>query len=138
MEYGFLTLVAPILALAVAIATRKVPLAMLVGIFSGQMIICGWNPFTAIHEGVNGIIGVCTDAGTLKTFMFTALMGAFVILVRISGGVQGFVNYLTEQGKQVKKQAYGYAACLLYRYHHFHRRAAQYHVYRRRDPPSYG
>lgn len=104
MEYGFLTLVAPILALAVAIATRKVPLAMLVGIFSGQMIICGWNPFTAIHEGVNGIIGVCTDAGNLKTFMFTALMGAFVILVRISGGVQGFVNYLTEQGKQVKSK----------------------------------
>lgn len=41
MEYGFLTLAAPILALAVAIVTRKVPLAMLIGIFTGQMIICG-------------------------------------------------------------------------------------------------
>lgn len=29
-------------------------------------------------------------------------MGAFVILVRISGGVKGFVNYLTEQSKRVK------------------------------------
>ena len=48
MDYGYLTLVAPILTLAVAIATRKVPLAMLVGIFTGQLIICGWNPFTAI------------------------------------------------------------------------------------------
>ncbi len=104
MEYGFLTLVAPVLALAVAVATRKVPLAMLIGIFAGQMIICGWNPFIAIHEGVNVIIGVCTDAGNLKTFMFTALMGAFVILVRISGGVQGFVNYLTEQSKLVKSK----------------------------------
>ena len=104
MEYGFLTLAAPILALAVAIVTRKVPLAMLIGIFTGQMIICGWNPFIAIHEGVNVIIGVCTDAGNLKTFMFTALMGAFVILVRVSGGVQGFVNYLTEQSKLVKSK----------------------------------
>ena len=66
MEYGFLTLAAPILALAVAIVTRKVPLAMLIGIFTGQMIICGWNPFIAIHEGVNVIIGVCTDAGNLR------------------------------------------------------------------------
>ena len=102
MEYGYLTLVAPILTLVIAIATRKVPLAMLIGIFTGQMIICGWNPFTAINEGVNGILGVCTDTGNLKTFLFTALMGAFVILVRVSGGVKGFVNYLTEQSKRVK------------------------------------
>lgn len=104
MEYGYLTLVAPILTLVIAIATRKVPLAMLIGIFTGQMIICGWNPFTAINEGVNGILGVCTDAGNLKTFLFTALMGAFVILVRVSGGVKGFVNYLTEQSKRVKSK----------------------------------
>ena len=104
MEYGYLTLVAPILTLIIAIATRKVPLAMLVGIFTGQMIICGWNPFTAINEGVNGILGVCTDTGNLKTFLFTALMGAFVILVRVSGGVKGFVNYLTEQSKRVKSK----------------------------------
>ena len=104
MEYGYLTLVAPILTLIIAIATRKVPLAMLIGIFTGQMIICGWNPFTAINEGVNGILGVCTDTGNLKTFLFTALMGAFVILVRVSGGVKGFVNYLTEQSKHVKSK----------------------------------
>ena len=92
MEYGFLTLVAPIVTLAVAIATRKVPLAMLIGIFIGQLIVFGWNPFAAINEGVNVILGVCADTGNLKTFMFTALMGAFVILVRVSGGVKGFVN----------------------------------------------
>ena len=55
MDYGYLTLVAPILTLAVAIATRKVPLAMLVGIFTGQLIICGWNPFAAINYIRKGI-----------------------------------------------------------------------------------
>ena len=53
MEYGFLTLVAPIVTLAVAIATRKVPLAMLIGIFIGQLIVYGWNPFTAIISSVH-------------------------------------------------------------------------------------
>lgn len=104
MEYGFLTLVAPIVTLAVAIATRKVPLAMLIGIFIGQLIVYGWNPFTAINEGLNVILNVCADTGNLKTFLFTALMGAFVILVRVSGGVKGFVNYLTEQSKMVKSK----------------------------------
>ena len=104
MDYGFLTLLVPILTLAVAIATRKVPLAMLLGIFAGQLIVNGWNPFTAINAGVNGILDVCADTGNLKTFLFTALMGAFVILVRVSGGVKGFVNYLTEQSKRVKSK----------------------------------
>lgn len=104
MDYGFLTLVVPLLTLAIAIATRKVPLAMLIGIFTGQLIICGWNPFTAIDAGVNCILDVCADTGNLKTFLFTALMGAFVILVRISGGVKGFVNYLTEQSQHVKNK----------------------------------
>ena len=104
MDYGFLTLLVPILTLAVAIATRKVPLAMLLGIFVGQLIVSGWNPFTAINAGVNGILDVCADTGNLKTFLFTALMGAFVILVRVSGGVKGFVNYLTEQSQRVKSK----------------------------------
>ena len=104
MEYGFLTLIPPVLAIIVAVACKKVALALLVGIFSGQLILFGWNPFTSVNESVNTILGVCTDAGNLKTFLFTALMGAFVILVRVSGGVDGFVNYLTEQSKSVKSK----------------------------------
>ena len=52
----------------------------------------------------NGILDVCADTGNLKTFLFTALMGAFVILVRVSGGVKGFVNYLTEKSQRVKSK----------------------------------
>ena len=44
MDYGFLTLIPPIIAIAFAIAFRKVALALLIGIFSGELILCGWNP----------------------------------------------------------------------------------------------
>lgn len=104
MDYGFLTLIPPVLAIIIAVAFRKVALALLIGIFSGQLILFGWNPFTSVNESLNTILGVCTDTGNLKTFLFTALMGAFVILVRVSGGVDGFVNYLTEQSKSVKSK----------------------------------
>ncbi len=104
MEYGFLTLLPPIVAIIIAIALRKVAVALLIGIFTGELILFGWNPFTAVDATVNQILGVCTDTGNLKTFLFTALMGAFVILVEVSGGVDGFVSYLTEQSKQVKSK----------------------------------
>ncbi|MFQ7552014.1 MAG: hypothetical protein ACLRMZ_19040 [Blautia marasmi] len=57
----------------------------MIGIFSGELILCGWNPLTAVNEMVNQILNVCADTGNLKTFLFTTLMGAFVILVRVSG-----------------------------------------------------
>ena len=104
MDYGFLTLIPPIIAIAFAIAFRKVALALLIGIFSGELILCGWNPITAVNELVNQILNVCADTGNLKTFLFTTLMGAFVILVRVSGGVNGFVTYLTEQGNKVRSK----------------------------------
>lgn len=104
MEYGFLTLLPPIVAIVVAIALRRVAIALLIGIFTGELILFGWNPFTAIDATLNQILAVCTDSGNLKTFMFTALMGAFVIMVEVSGGVDGFVRYLTEQSQRVKSK----------------------------------
>ena len=104
MEYGFLTLLPPIIAILVAVAFRKVAVALLIGILTGELIVFGWNPFTALDATVNEILNVCTDTGNLKTFLFTALMGAFVILVEVSGGVDGFVKYLTEQSRRVKSK----------------------------------
>ena len=66
MDYGFLTLIPPIIAIAFAIAFRKVALALLIGIFSGELILCGWNPITAVNELVNQILNVCADTGNLK------------------------------------------------------------------------
>ena len=104
MEFGFLTIVPPILAIAIAIIYRKVGVALLIGALSGQLILCHWNPFTAINETLNTILGVCGDSDNLKIFIFTALMGAFVILVKVSGGVNGFIRYLTEQNKRIKSK----------------------------------
>ena len=104
MEYGFLSLLPPVIAIVAAVAFRKVALALLIGIFSGELILFGWNPFVAADATVNAVLSVCTDTGNLKTFLFTALMGAFVIMVEVSGGVDGFVNYLTVQGQKVKSK----------------------------------
>lgn len=104
MEFGYLSLLPPIIAILIAIAFRKVAVALLIGIFSGEMILCAWNPITAVNAVVNQILAVCADTGNLKTFLFTMLMGSFVILVRVSGGVYGFVDYLTEQNMRVKNK----------------------------------
>ena len=104
MQYGVLSILPPILAMVIAIYYRKVAVALLFGALSGQLILSGGNPFWAIDKTLNMILGVIGDADNLKIFLFTSLMGAFVLLVKVSGGVHGFVNYLTEQNKKVKSK----------------------------------
>lgn len=104
MDYGILSVIPPLLALIVAIATRKVPLALLTGVFSGVLITVGGNPLTASAETLHTILNVFSETGNLKIFLFTSLMGAFVLLVKASGGVDGFVSYLTEQNKKIKNK----------------------------------
>lgn len=104
MEYGILSVVPPVLALVIAIKWRKISLALLVGTFLCHFIISKWHPFAAVNVTLNGILGVWSDAENLKIFLFTSLMGSFVVLVRVSGGVNGFVNFLTEKNKTIKSK----------------------------------
>lgn len=104
MDHGFLVLLPSIITAIIAISTKKVVPALLLGIFSGELILHGWNLFLAVNSVVNRLLAVCADAGNLKTLIFVSLMGAFVILVRVSGGVDGFVNYLTKQSNRVRSK----------------------------------
>jgi Na+/H+ antiporter NhaC len=104
MEYGILSVIPPVLALFIAIKWRKISLALLVGTFLSHFIMSKWNPFTAFNVTLEGILGVWSSVDNLKIFLFTSLMGAFVVLVRVSGGVDGFVNFLTEKNKTIKSK----------------------------------
>lgn len=104
MEFGYLTLLPPIIAIALAIATKKVAVSLLTGIFCGEVLLFHGNFLYAIDASLRTILKVWTDLDNLETFIFTAMMGSFVILVEVSGGVDGFVHYLTEQSKHVKNK----------------------------------
>ena len=104
MEYGFLSIIPPILALGLAFKTRQASLSIFIGTVAGCLILSSWNPFAALDLSMQSIIDTCTSRGNLKTFMFTSLMGAFVFLLKISGGVEGFVHYLVVRNKKIKNK----------------------------------
>lgn len=104
MDYGILSIIPPILALAIALWTKKVAFALMLGIFSGSLILNGWNPLIATTSSIDTLLNVFADVGNLKVFLFTSLMGTFILLIRVSGGIDGFVNYLTVQNKKIKSK----------------------------------
>ena len=96
-NYGWLSIIPPILAIALAIKTRQVYLSLFLGIFSGWLIIEGWNPFNGIASAVQVCVNVFKDEGNTKVIIFSALVGALISLTQVSGGVQGFIDLIQKK-----------------------------------------
>lgn len=94
-DYGFLSLLPPIIAIVLAIATRQVFISLLFGIWLGWMILSGFHPISGTLATVQALVDVFKDAGNTRTIMFAALVGALIIFIQRSGGVEGFIRRVT-------------------------------------------
>ena len=103
MEYGIWSLLPPVAAIILAIRTKQVYVSLGVGIWLGWMIMSSWNPLTGTLAMIQGLVDVFADAGNTRTIMFSALVGALIIFIQKSGGVQGFILYL--ESKIAQQQA---------------------------------
>ncbi len=84
----------PLLAIGLAIATRQVYLSLAGGLWLGWSILGGWNFGTGLMETVASTVRVLGDAGNAQVIMFTLVIGALIATVGSSGGVAGFVAWL--------------------------------------------
>jgi tetracycline resistance efflux pump len=92
-----LSLVPPLLAIGCALLTRQVFPSLLLGLWSGYLILAGGNPLVGSLETLNALVDVFSSAGNTRTIIFSALMGALILLMQRSGGVQGFVNEISKR-----------------------------------------
>ncbi len=92
---GWLSIMPPIIAIALALLFRDVLLALFLGIFSGALILNGWNPFAAFGRTVDTfIVPALADSDHAAILVFTTLLGGMVGLVTKSGGTHGIVELL--------------------------------------------
>lgn len=94
MEYGAWSIIPPLVAIVLAIRTRQVYLSLGIGIWAGWLIIHEGNILTGSLAAVEALVAVFQDAGQTRTIMFSALVGALIIFIQRSGGVQGFILML--------------------------------------------
>ena len=104
MEYGFLSLLPPIITLLLAIYTGQVIISLFLGIVFSNLIISGWAPLTALNMSLEGVINVFSEGWATKTIIFAFLIGGIMTLIQVSGGVQGFVEFLTEKKGIIKSR----------------------------------
>ncbi|MCB9849782.1 MAG: sodium:solute symporter [Phycisphaerales bacterium] len=91
--YEIWSLVPPVLAITLAIATRQVFLSLFAGIWVGYLVIAQWNPLLASVEALEACVAVFKDHGNTCVILFSAMVGSLIAGVQRSGGVDGFVQF---------------------------------------------
>jgi Na+/H+ antiporter NhaC len=111
--YGWLSILTPVLAIFMAIRTKQVYISLTLGIWLGWTIIHGGNPLTGFIQTVNVLVAVFEDADNTRVILFSAMIGAIITLTQYSGGMQGFVDWITSKGLVKTRKSAGLLAWFL-------------------------
>ncbi|MBD3287831.1 sodium:solute symporter, partial [candidate division KSB1 bacterium] len=99
METGtWISILPPLVAITLAIITRQVYPSLFLGIFLGWTALNGWNPLIGLRATLDAVINIFQDAGNTRVIIFSMMVGALIMMTQRSGGVKGFINWVTTKG----------------------------------------
>jgi len=93
--FGVWSVLPPLLAIALAIVTRRVIVSLAAGVCLGALMLAGGNVFpTVVSLLVTHLWPSLIDWDHLRVFAFTLLMGAMIGVIHRSGGMHAIVDKL--------------------------------------------
>lgn len=95
---GWLSILPPVIAIVLAIWTKQVFISLFFGIWLGWTVLAGGNPLAGLADALESCIRVFEDGGNTKVIAFSAMVGALIAFTQRSGGVDGFVNWVSAKG----------------------------------------
>lgn len=97
MEVGILSLIPALVTIVFALATRKVSLALFMGIVGGSIVAGGYT-FSGFFEQIYQYIKVSfTDPERLLIVLFIVLIGGLLEVIQLSGGYDRFAASLSRK-----------------------------------------
>ncbi|MEE9362735.1 MAG: Na+/H+ antiporter NhaC family protein [Cellulophaga sp.] len=112
-NYGLLSILPPVIAIILALKTKQVYIALLLGIWSSWIIINDWNFLTGTLAAIEGMVNVFKSESNTRTIMFSALVGALLLFIQYSRGVEGFINELNKVIIYFEKKQKGYSRVIV-------------------------
>lgn len=93
-EPNAFSILPPVLAILLAIATRQVVISLGIGIWAGFCLLHSLDPLRALPLALDGVINVFSDAGDTRVLIFTLVIGGLIATIEQMGGVRGFIRLL--------------------------------------------
>ena len=113
-NFGWLSILPPVIAIILALTTKEVLSSLLIGILSGALIYSHWNPILMIENTIR----VMGDrmSGNVNILIFLGLLGALVVVITKAGGSAAYGNWAVQKIKTRKGASLATCAlgCLIF------------------------
>ena len=96
MEYGFLSLIPPLLTIILALVTKNVFISLFLGIFTGSLVLNAFAPLASFNAALYSIVDSMSQSNTI-IIASCLIVGAVIHLMERSGGIEGFVNVVVKK-----------------------------------------
>ncbi|MFU8813355.1 MAG: Na+/H+ antiporter NhaC family protein [Balneolaceae bacterium] len=90
----WISLIPPLVAIALALITREVVLSLFAGIWIGALLLADFNPMSGTAQSLDVLIVALVDADHIAIVVFSLLLGGMVGVMSRGGGTQGVVQVL--------------------------------------------
>ena len=104
MDFGFWSIVPPLVTIILALVFKNVFVALLVGIFLAAVTLNGWNLFVGTNEAFYSIVRTFESNGNTIVLLSMLLIGALIYLIERTGGIEGFVDIMVKKKAIIKSR----------------------------------
>ncbi|SHJ32247.1 transporter, NhaC family [Dethiosulfatibacter aminovorans DSM 17477] len=107
MDYGWLAVLPPLVAIILCFVTKRVLISLFAGIFTGAIIISGGNPLAAAGYSLETIVAQVTDDWNARLLLFNLLMGAGIAYIWRLNGSKALTDWARTKIKTKKGASVG-------------------------------
>ena len=112
-DYGFLSVLPPVIAIILPLKTKQVYIALVFGIWFSWLIMSDWNLLEGTLATLEAMVNVFKSEGNTRTIMFSALVGALLLFIQYSRGVEGFIDKLNVLIRYFERKQAGYSRVMV-------------------------
>ncbi len=96
------TLIPPLVAIVLAFMTKRVLFSLFVALLTAELLIADGNFVVALSAMLDRFISLFRESWIVYALFFALLVGSVMRLLESSGGIYGFIDYLTHKRAIVK------------------------------------
>lgn len=94
-DYGWFSILPPLLAIALALIFRQVIPALMAGVWAGTLILCNGNLFTSfLRLGDTYLVDTLADKSHASIVMFSMILGGMIGVISKNGSVSALVDLI--------------------------------------------
>lgn len=102
-QFGFLSVVPPLITVILALTTKEVFSSLILGIISGAFIYTIYSDGSLLIDPVLTSLKVMEDSFDFKIVLFCLLLGSLIYIIKIAGGSEAYGAWAIKRIKNRKK-----------------------------------